>query len=496
MKKTWEFLRSRGWHRWIIGAAVAFPLLSVGSVELTSQNWFCDSCHIMNPYYASWRSGAHREVDCVKCHINPGVDNFLAAKFNGLGQVVDDVLHRTSMKPSTSVSQLACTRSGCHDVEKVRTTQKTEGKYLFRHDKHLDLEYTGIQVACSTCHSHVKGSEHFEVNTNVCVTCHLLEHPHENIPSAAGTGIRPTIIRLAVRESLAPVAGTTEPLATPTPPAADQVKVPPNSCATCHNPPPGTIEHGALRVTHSEYLSYGAACESCHRGTTAVPVPIESGQCLECHDFGIERVLAPDEMHRVHSAGKHKIECFNCHGTIHHGPTAQTGTLEQFDCRRCHNDQHGVQRRTYLNDGSGVPGADGAPVVSPMFLAHVDCTGCHIKPRPVSVKPSSGATVAAASPEACNKCHRQGFGEQMIPLWQKTTHTLYDLVSTDLAALEAQLGNGTDAETLAEVHKLLELVRIDGSWGVHNPRYTQQVLEQARDKLSAVRAQRTNGGTP
>src|SRR5262245_49594389 len=121
-----------GRRKWVvIGVLVALPVFGVTSVEVTSQSRFCNSCHIMDPYYASWKKGPHKDVECVKCHIPPGMDNFLAAKFNGLGQVVDDVLHRTSPKPSASVSRFSCTRSGCHDIERVRNTEKTYGTFKF-----------------------------------------------------------------------------------------------------------------------------------------------------------------------------------------------------------------------------------------------------------------------------------------------------------------------------------------------------------------------------
>ena len=35
---------------------------------------------------------------------------------------------------------------------------------------------------------------------------------------------------------------------------------------------------------------------------------------------------------------------------------------------------------------------------------------------------------------------------------------------------------------------LLDLVEMDGSWGVHNPRYTQSLLERARDMVNAARS--------
>jgi len=469
----------------LIAGLLLMPVLGVASVEITSQSWFCNSCHIMNPYYASWKSGAHKDVACVKCHISPGVDNFLAAKFNGLGQVVDDVLHRTSTKPSASVSQLSCTRSGCHSIEKVRQTSVDNGTFKFRHDKHLDLEYAGIMLACGTCHSHIKGDEHFEVNKDVCINCHLveLEAPGMTVVSNGGQPVPRQMINLSIRRGHTTILAADSPRPPEPPPTASKSKVPPNTCTTCHNPPAGTLERNGAKVNHDQYLAYGAACESCHRNTTATPEPIADGRCLACHTFGIERVTTPEEMHKTHLAGQHKIECFSCHGTIHHGTTTQVASLEKFDCRACHQDQHAVQRSEYLQAPAHSAGP--GPAMSPMFMAHVDCNGCHISQEPIQFKPDSGATVAIANAQSCDQCHKPGLGAQMIPLWQRTTRALYDRVAADLAAADTE--PGLDKDLLESTRKLLQLVRVDGSWGVHNPRYTQQLLEQARDKLSEAR---------
>ncbi|MBL9031509.1 MAG: NapC/NirT family cytochrome c [Phycisphaerae bacterium] len=494
----WQRIRPRKrWQRLTLYGGVGFVVFSVASVELTSQSFFCNSCHIMGPYYQSWTQGKHKDVECVKCHISPGVDSFLAAKFNGLGQVVDDVLNRTSTKPSAAVSQLACTRPGCHSIEKVRNTSKTEGTFKFRHDKHLDLEYSGIKLACGTCHSHVKGNEHFEVNKEMCINCHLVESERRAASGGPSTGEAAApggasggMLRMAVRVGhtvVAPDALSQPAPAAPHGSAGKGGLVPPNACTACHDPPKGIIERHGLKVDHAEYLSYGAACESCHRSATATPEPIADGRCLACHTFGVENTRPAAELRHIHAAGRHKIECFSCHGTMQHGPAAQTAAMEQFDCRKCHQDQHSVQRDEYLA-ASAHRAADGTLAVSPMFLVHVDCTGCHVSKRAVSVKPDSGATVAAAVPEACDACHKPGLGAQMVPLWQKTTRALYDRVAEELKA-----ATGADPRAVEEARRLMELVRLDGSWGVHNPKYTQQLLEQARAKIAPAKAK--DGGS-
>jgi hypothetical protein len=40
---------------------------------------------------------------------------------------------------------------------------------------------------------------------------------------------------------------------------------------------------------------------------------------------------------------------------------------------------------------------------------------------------------------------------------------------------------------VSEARQLIDVVRLDGSWGVHNPRYTQELLNQARAKLIEAR---------
>lgn len=462
------------------GALGLVVVLGVASVEITSQNWFCNSCHIMNPYYDSWKAGTHKDVDCVKCHISPGVDNFIAAKMNGLGQVVDDLLHRTSTKPSASVSELSCARSGCHSVEKLQKQQIDNGRFKFQHGKHLGTKHLGVEISCGTCHAHVKGDQHFEVSTNVCITCHLVERSADATPAGGGEAM----IRLAVREQRAgmPESGAAADVGADVGADHGAEKRPPSQCTACHDPPAKEFEYRGVKIDHSEYLSYGADCVSCHRGVTATPPPIEDGRCLECHTFGVERALEPREMHRVHTVGRHKIECSSCHGAVRHGPAVRAAALDQLDCRQCHIDQHTVQRDTYFNLPPKGHGFAEGPAMSPMFLTHVDCTGCHTEPRAVSTNPDGGAQVRGAVAAACDACHKKGLGEQMIPLWQRTTREQHAKISAALEAAES--AGGADAAALREAKGLLNLIRADGSWGVHNPKYTQKLLDDARAKVS------------
>ncbi len=430
----------------------------------------------MGSFYETWERDVHHEVKCGECHIPPGAKSLFAAKINGLGQVVDDWLNRTSMKPSASVGELACMRSGCHDRGDLDNGGPSERIFLFEHASHLDLEYLGITIKCATCHSHIRGDNHFQVNTNACIVCHLGapdHHPDYTTPGSLGSNGHSA-------PAARPQAFDTE--------STDGAA--PASCQTCHIPPSEAFEYEGMLVDHAQFVEYGASCNSCHYGITATPSPIIDDQCLRCHVFGIDEWTDTEDLHHLHSMGEHKVECFECHGVIRHGTHTQQMQIEQFDCRNCHSDQHRIQRSTYLRDLTTKVANGETPEISPMFLSHVGCPACHIEPRPVSLKPGTGSTVAYAVPEACDRCHEDGFGVKMIETWQTSTHEMHKTVERILESIEFT-EEELDEETvalMADARRLLKLVRLDGSWGVHNPKFTQRLIEQARAKVVEAQA--------
>lgn len=466
----------------LIGAA-AFVVGSIVSVEVTSQSFFCGTCHIMRPYHQSWAESSHRDVKCVECHIPPGAAHFIDAKLNGLGQVVDDVLDRTSTKPSASVEDFACQRSGCHGpAAGGNLDPTTERLYRFKHEKHLGLEYKGIEIHCTTCHSHVKGDQHFQVNTNVCVTCHLIASSPQPVALSPTSTLAVNAILFNVKRSLdagqveSSLAGEGEaPLAAPF------------DCDSCHVPPERPIKHLGMVIEHREYLQFGTSCDSCHRAATAQPDGVKDAQCLSCHAYGIEKVTSAEEIHRIHAEGKHKVECFSCHGVTQHGVIADAQALRQLDCTNCHSGQHNVQMTTFAS-GEGTSSAEAASMVSPMFLSHVDCNACHVESRPLDPQEPGLGSYMAAIPQACDACHQEGTGEKMVTMWQSDTRRLFDETLAMLPPAGAGEAASPEVQRLQEeARRLLDLVKVDGSWGVHNPLYTAHLLELARTNLFEAR---------
>jgi nitrate/TMAO reductase-like tetraheme cytochrome c subunit len=104
-----------------VGGALFLLVTSVGSYQtyhVTESVQFCgQACHTpMNPQYVAYQNSPHARVECTACHIGPGAENFLRAKFNGLHQVyavlVDNYhrpIHKTEKNP---IHQQRCEQ--CH----------------------------------------------------------------------------------------------------------------------------------------------------------------------------------------------------------------------------------------------------------------------------------------------------------------------------------------------------------------------------------------------
>ncbi len=101
----------------------------------------------------------------------------------------------------------------------------------------------------------------------------------------------------------------------------------------------------------------------------------------------------------------------------------------------------------------------------------------------------SFGTVARAAPTACDKCHEPGTGQKYVPFWQNRIKALYEQVERRVKEAEA-LAVAQKDETKArdlnlrvqQARSILDSIRYDGSWGVHNFKYTEALLLEA-DKM-------------
>jgi len=429
----------------LLVAAAAFVFMGL-SIAVTGQPGFCNSCHVMNPYYASWETSSHSEVNCLDCHLQPGFAGYIKGKINGLAQAVDCMVGRVGTKPNANVADASCLRSECHSTEELVSTEIDYEGIKFTHAKHVDRVVDGVSIACGTCHSHFEGDEHFNVNTDVCVTCHFVKGGEAGSESVQ------------------------------------------TACLSCHEIPSGVIKRGFVTIDHADFATYQTSCEeSCHKRQVAKEKSVDDSVCLNCHSFKNEHEHSSTELHVAHSH-EEKVECFACHGSVSHGETAASMSVSaMMDCKSCHSDTHSAQLGVYTAKDHST-GQESARVLSPMFLTHVACTGCHIEQgeiRPGSI--GSIGTVAKASAGACDKCHEEGTGDRYIPFWQSSIKKLYAEVSNELGQLKGRGRVVSDEkareqlqDSIKQAEAILESVESDGSWGVHNLKYTESMLLKAR----------------
>ena len=428
----------------ILGSLIGFvAFASFIGIEVTSQSGFCDSCHIMNDYYASWERSTHNEVECLKCHLQPGFTNYMVGKINGLAQTVDCLVGRVGTKAEATVFDVSCLRSECHSVDKLLDEDIVFGNVKFTHKGHIQTTIDGIHVTCGTCHNHTHGEEHFSVDNEVCYTCHFVKSDD------ASTGVVQ------------------------------------NQCLDCHNIPEGIVTRGLVTINHQDFVSYDASCEqSCHKKQIVHVSQVSEISCLHCHTFDKSHSHgeSSEQLHAYHTESE-KVECFACHGKVPHGPDKTSTVATMMNCENCHSNTHAVQQ-TIFSAEQAAPHEEAVnkKILSPMFLTHVECTGCHVE-QDIAEKGTlnSMGTVARATPEACDTCHEPGTGQRYVPFWQKNIKSLYQQVQKQAETAEQRVA-------LSQVKAILESVRTDGSWGVHNLKYTESLLLEAKQLLNEIQS--------
>ena len=81
----------------VIGTQVTYR-----AVEQMETPQFCGgTCHAMSPEFAAYVNAPHSSVECVECHVAPGVSGWVASKANGTRQLIETVMG-TAHKPIPS----------------------------------------------------------------------------------------------------------------------------------------------------------------------------------------------------------------------------------------------------------------------------------------------------------------------------------------------------------------------------------------------------------
>lgn len=292
----------RWWSPWwakVLVVVGIFALMLIGGSALaarfTESNRFCGSdCHEMWPFRDTWAKSAHKNADCVQCHIPPGTVNFLLTKMYASREVwvhyTGDV--KAPIKVTRHIPNSACERSGCHTSTQTSKTLKlgAPAPVTFEHD--------------SEGHAPQR-----------CIACHA-----------------------ALVHAGAP--GVTAPPANSMPSCFSCHTDGPKDCSYCHKPPHN--DRGPCQDCHN-LSSWGQGKDFKHPGG---PLTGKHGQtsCETCHTEGVS--AKPDGCITCHG-DEHNglITCDDCH-TIQNwtpakfshpqeGPHVPAGD-EPLQCDACH----------------------------------------------------------------------------------------------------------------------------------------------------------------
>ena len=423
-----------------IGLPVAFVLLFVGVVEYTSTSSFCSSCHYMKPFFESWKTSAHKDVECKACHYPPGVRSFFRTKIEGLVMVGRYWTRLyVKSKPWAEIQDASCLRPGCHE-RRLLEGKVQFGKVTFDHKAHFEDLKRGKTLRCTSCHSQIVQGAHITVTAESCFLCHF----KDKTP--------------AVR------AG---------------------ECAVCHR----KDELLALKENfdHTPVYGNGYRCDKCHGRIVSGSGEVPRENCFKCHfeNDHLEKYGDTDLMHRTHIT-TNKIECEQCHRAIEHKIVKDIETIA--DCQACHQGTHAAQKILYTGQGG-----EGVPHATPniMWEKGLSCQGCHMF-HEGEARLDKGETLVSSG-KACESCHGRGF-DRILKNWEQSTEKRLAEIKAIAATAAAEVAAAPDKKQaaarahLAEARFNIDIVERGKS--VHNMTYSQELLTaslgKVRDALAAV----------
>jgi nitrate/TMAO reductase-like tetraheme cytochrome c subunit len=203
------------------------------------------------------------------------------------------------------------------------------------------------------------------------------------------------------------------------------------------------------------------------------------GVCSQCH-AGIEEIGAGvfglSFSHKPHVVGK-KMECGLCHSNSRrHGELIAT----KEGCAACHHEDakadcgscHVIQKALYA-------GGELAGLAVPkdiMADAGVDCIGCH--------EPKAGR-ISRPGAAACVSCHEESY-KQTFADWQSAYQELRAALEMAVAAKKKTALSKESQSRLAEIGEELRRLDLDGSSGIHNSQFIQDLLTKLSQEINSM----------
>jgi nitrate/TMAO reductase-like tetraheme cytochrome c subunit len=129
------------------GSVVAFT--GVSMIQWTESADFCGRCHTMTPELQAHAAGAHKDVSCGECHVEPGIAGWIKAKINGTRQLVDVVMgtYPTPIMPPdhAEMPKAVDTCQKCHSLTQ-RSFVSLRTDTQFAEDLANSRQFVGLMI--------------------------------------------------------------------------------------------------------------------------------------------------------------------------------------------------------------------------------------------------------------------------------------------------------------------------------------------------------------
>lgn len=405
-------------------AVVGIGLLGFAE-HRTAQPDFCGSCHIMEPYYASWTADLHggkMDIACVECHYAPGERTTVKAKLRGLSQVASYVSGRYgATRPRAHVSNDSCMTAKCHGDGKFMDKSIEVGSVRFSHASHLNLQAESsekLKKELEETAAALKKSAGEELFAR------LEEIARQSVPHKQ---------RIDSLEQLAKSSGAAlsrDELERYSQLVHREVRLDQLSeiqCTNCHAYG-GRIGERDTAAQASHHFSVNmTSCYTCHFNNEGFNTG--TNNCLMCHkqlpagEITVHEQLSAEDQARLNTpelAGatvkmnhqsilERKVDCASCHADV----AIQSAPVARRDCERCHD------RESYFTDWKDVLSVD---QVAKLHKEHVPgqrakCLDCHVEIHHQLIRQPEQAQGEAAfltsAISNCAHCHPNHHQEQL-----------------------------------------------------------------------------------
>lgn len=462
-------LNKRTAIRLAIASLIAIGILGIVlfiTVAQPRHSQYCAKCHNRISFKNACKKSLPEDIACIECHTH---ENKAVAVL------------------ALEIRDEHCTTELCHPLIKL-SAQSTQYKKLkpFQHKTHLIKESNrnteNPKLRCTSCHAAISEEKHFEIDTSTCNVCHFI--PRSVTIQSLSIISPPSQGENAFKSHT--MINTRQLVYT-------EEKGSVSECTLCHGHIEKSKEIYGKIFQHDVYeKNEKASCSDCHFKIIQGDGIVDKKSCYRCHARISDTLHGASEMHSIH-IDKHKTACTSCHTPITHKWPKTSNKIYGNNNRKSIDANDKVQN--LIMAGLGGMGIKGEP--DPMHLATLDCSACH--------KDEEFYTNVAS--EVCNNCHDKGFdtilSEQMqfVKLRMRVLRTLLTrakrrhtidadtIVQQAMLRLHPLLSSFTypyrDAEKNslpfnAIVHEAevnYNLIKEDGSFGVHNIKYVKGLLE-------------------